>query len=87
MIASVGWVQGFGVQHLRPDPAVQPASERWTTGDDHSHPSQYMCAALFARWGVNTASAGFYTCCASFILPWERVLWYPRGFYQVAHCT
>ena len=76
-------MQGFGVQHLSPGP-IQPAAERWTTKDDHSHPSQYVCSALFSKWGVNASSAGFYTCCASFILPWDRVLWYPRGFYEEA---
>ena len=46
--------------------------------------AQVSCAPIFAKWGVNTTSAGFHTCCASFILPWDRIERYPRGFYREA---
>ena len=46
--------------------------------------AEASCAPIFTKWGVNTTSAGFHTCCASFILPWDRIERYPRGFYTEA---
>ena len=40
------------------------------------------CNAIFEKWSVKTAIAGFSSCCATFILPWDRILWYPLDFYQ-----
>ena len=42
------------------------------------------CAALLKRWSVNMTSAGFHSNGATFILPWERILRYPKGFYEEA---
>ena len=46
--------------------------------------AEASCAPIFAKWGINTTSAGFHTCCASFILPWDRIERYPKGFYREA---
>ena len=46
--------------------------------------AEASCAPIFAKWGVNTSSAGFHTCYASFILPWDRIERYPKGFYREA---
>lgn len=43
-----------------------------------------MCNSIFAKWSVNITFAGFSSCCAAFILPWDRVLKYPLGFHQEA---
>ena len=40
------------------------------------------CEAFLAKWHVNTTSAGFHSNGATFILPWERILWYPKEFYR-----
>ena len=42
------------------------------------------CMPLYKKWDVETTSAGFYTCCAQFILPWERILRIPKQFYAEA---
>lgn len=42
------------------------------------------CEQTLRKWNVhadNANVAGFYTCCASFILPWVRILLHPKGFY------
>ena len=39
-------------------------------------------STMTARWSVNMTFAGFSSCCATFILPWNRILQYPLGFYQ-----
>ena len=46
--------------------------------------AEASCAPIFAKWGINTTSAGFHTCCASFILPWDCIERYPKGFYREA---
>ena len=52
--------------------------------DPEKDKTQASCMALFDKWSVNTTLGGFYTCCASFILPWDRILWYPKQFYREA---
>ena len=42
------------------------------------------CQAVFNQWSVNYTSAGFHSCCAMFVLPWERIRWYQEGFYRDA---
>ena len=42
------------------------------------------CEHIIAKWSVNMADPGYYDCCASFILPWDRILRYPKGFYKEA---
>ena len=42
------------------------------------------CWAFLEEWSVNTAGGGFYSCCASFIVPWDQIALYPLLFYQAA---
>ena len=80
--------------HEGPTAGLVPEQEKQTGSTLSSQPSsqeqspqalaEASCAPIFAKWGVNTTSAGFHTCCASFILPWDRIERYPRGFYEEA---
>lgn len=41
------------------------------------------CRAFFKSWSVPFEDVGgFRSCCAQFILPWERIRWYPVGYYE-----
>ena len=52
--------------------------------EDPISEAREACMPLYSRWSVNTTSAGFYTCCAQFILPWESIIRYPKQFYAEA---
>lgn len=43
------------------------------------------CMPIFDKWSVNTTADAFWSCCASFVLPWDRIRRYPKGFYREAY--
>ena len=44
-----------------------------------------VCHAIFDKWSVNVTFEAFPngagSCCASFVLPWDRIFYYAKGFY------
>ena len=48
------------------------------------HTTLANCKAMFTKWSVNYTGAGYWSCCAMFIVPWDRIRWYPKGFYREA---
>ncbi|EIE18102.1 hypothetical protein COCSUDRAFT_55034 [Coccomyxa subellipsoidea C-169] len=67
--------------HVFPE---SPMSRRLQEKSPEEVEATSSCANLFSKWSVNATSAGFWSCCATFILPWDRILWYPKGFYREA---
>ena len=73
------WLRGFSEEDLMRRGRLQ--EEDKPTEGELMDAAKGRCYPLFAKWSVNITQAGFYTCCATFILPWERILRYPKGFY------
>lgn len=53
-----------------------------TQKEEQTQLAMQKCQPIFERWDVNYNFTGFYTCCASFILPWTKILELPKGFYE-----
>ena len=42
-----------------------------------------QCKDILAKWGISiNKEEHFFSCCATFIVPGERLVMYPQGFYQ-----
>ena len=72
---------GFPEDNMSPH-----GNERYITPhlEEQWKPTLATCMPIYLKWSVNLTSAGYYTCCATFILPWDRILRYPKGFYKDA---
>lgn len=55
-------------------------------GED-AHEQQVIdsCLPIYQKWGINLTADAFWSCCASFVLPWDRILRFPQGFYRDAY--
>lgn len=81
------WMHDFSEaslsRKLEEDPISEASLSRKLQEDPISKAKE-ACMPLYSKWSVNTTSAGFYTCCAQFILPWESIIRYPKQFYAEA---
>lgn len=68
------------------DPACIPGTirgeSRCVKPRDVMNAGDEGCNAVLKKWEVPEFTDGFYSCCASFILPGKRLLMYPKGLYS-----
>ena len=77
------WMQDFTAEGLR-DRTSRSLGELEGENSEEEV-ALTSCMTLFDKWSVSYAREKyFYSCCAQFILPWDRILMYPKQFYVEA---
>ncbi|KAK9812089.1 hypothetical protein WJX73_005368 [Symbiochloris irregularis] len=62
-----------------------PHEERipsWIHRPAHDMRRHKACADVFTRYGIDVAAKTFYSCCATFVVPWQHILSLPSAFYS-----
>ncbi|KAK9813371.1 hypothetical protein WJX73_002962 [Symbiochloris irregularis] len=62
-----------------------PHEERipaWVTRPDGQMHLHQACTNVFEKYGIDVNAHTFYSCCATFVIPWDRIVSLPLAFYK-----